>query len=81
MSKHWIIIGAGGHGMVVAETIEAMGEEVLGFFDDDQTKKNCLDYPVLNSQSFENNGLEVDYVIAIGKNETRQTIAEKDFPT
>jgi sugar O-acyltransferase (sialic acid O-acetyltransferase NeuD family) len=79
MSKRWIIIGAGGHGMVVAETIEAMGEEVLGFFDDDQTKKNCLDFPVLNKQPNEHDANGVDFVIAIGNNEIRHAFAQKGF--
>jgi sugar O-acyltransferase (sialic acid O-acetyltransferase NeuD family) len=79
MSKRWIIIGAGGHGMVVAESIEAMGEEVLGFYDDDQTKKNCLDYPVLDNQSFDKDTGDIDFVIAIGNNEIRHAYADKGF--
>ena len=34
MNKDVIIIGAGGHGKVIADIIEKSGDKVLGFLDD-----------------------------------------------
>lgn len=42
MNKKVVIIGAGGHGRVVADTVEACGDTVVGFLDDDLDKKGKL---------------------------------------
>jgi acetyltransferase EpsM len=75
MNRKWIVFGAGGHGMVVAETIELMGDEVVCFWDDDQSKKSCNGYMVVNHENVFTEDLEV--VIAIGNNEVRKRIAAK----
>ena len=75
MNRKWIVFGAGGHGMVVAETIESMGDEVVCFWDDDQSKKSCNGYMVVNHENVFTEDLEV--VIAIGSNEVRKLIAAK----
>ncbi len=62
--------------MVVAETIESMGDVVIGFCDDDQTKQSCLGYDVLDFSSIP---ADAEVVIGIGKNEIRQMIAQKGF--
>jgi len=77
MNRKWIVVGAGGHGMVVAETIELMGDEVVCFWDDDQSKKSCNGYMVVNHENVFTEDLEV--VIAIGNNEVRKRIAAKGF--
>lgn len=77
MNAKWVIIGAGGHGMVVAETIESMGGEVVCFWDDDQSKKSCNGYPVTQ---FEQEATDdVNVVIGIGNNEIRYRFADKGF--
>jgi hypothetical protein len=36
MALRWLILGAGGHGRSVADTVAANGDQVGGFLDDDQ---------------------------------------------
>lgn len=79
MKRQWIVFGAGGHGMVVAESIELMGDEVVCFWDDDQSKKSCNGYMVVNHDNVFSEDLQV--VIAIGNNEIRQRIAAKGLRT
>ena len=48
MNKNVIIIGAGGHGKVVADIVLASGDELLGFLDDGKRKgTEILGIPVL----------------------------------
>lgn len=76
MKSKWIIIGAGGHGMVVAEAIEAMGDELIGFCDDDQSKTDCIGYPLID---FAHIPEDAEVVIGIGKNEIRQMFTHRGF--
>jgi sugar O-acyltransferase (sialic acid O-acetyltransferase NeuD family) len=76
MSKKWIIVGAGGHGMVVAEAIEAMGDKVIGFCDDDQSKTDCLGYKIID---FSNIPEDAEVVIGVGNNEMRYRIKQRSF--
>lgn len=55
MSKQVIIIGAGGHGRVIADAVRRSGDTVLGFLDDDVNKMPAVcGIPVL--------GCVADYV-------------------
>ena len=71
MNQKVIIIGASGHGKVVADIITACGDEVIGFLDDDPQKESlgCIDsfvkYP------------EADFFIAIGDTRTRKEISRR----
>lgn len=42
MSKDVIIIGAGRHAKVIADIIEKSGDKIIGFLDDDNSKKRSL---------------------------------------
>ena len=42
-----IIIGASGHGKVVADIAKLNGYTNIAFLDDDSTKKECAGYPVI----------------------------------
>ena len=44
-----MIIGAGGHGKVVADCGVAMGYEDIVFLDDDKQVKTCGKYPVVGA--------------------------------
>ena len=37
MSRHWVVVGCGGHGREVADILIFLGENILGFLDDDPT--------------------------------------------
>ena len=83
MSKEVIIIGAGGHGKVIADIVEKAGDKVLGFLDDNVKigTKVISNYTVLGKIS-ECKNLQAEkrnlyFIIAIGNNYTRKNIYEK----
>lgn len=78
-----IILGAGGHGKVIADIIKNNGDIVLGFLDDNPNK-NFSNYSNLgNINSAERllkQNLDIKFIIGIGDNTTRERIA-KAHPT
>lgn len=72
MCKDVIIIGASGHGRVIADIVEACGDNFIGFLDDDLSKKNVLG-PVSDCEKYE----DVSFVLGIGNNGIRKKIVEK----
>lgn len=77
--KKVIIIGASGHGKVIADIIHQSGDKVRGFLDDDPTKKEIHQIPVLgkieDTQKYKDN---YDFIIGIGNNKIRKEIAESN---
>ena len=79
MSKSLLILGAGGHGRVVADTAEAAGWSDVAFLDDDLTSAQGLAWPVLgplaelvhHAPSFD------DVIVAIADAQCRQTLIAK----
>ena len=73
-----IIIGAGGHGKVIADSAIKNGYTDIGFVDDNATGE-CMGFPVTGTcadiEKF-NDG-NTDFVIGIGNNAVRKVIAEK----
>jgi len=70
--KKVIVIGASGHGKVIADIIRKSGDEVVGFLDDDLSKQgvmgkveDCLKYK------------DTYFIIAIGNNSIRKMISDK----
>ena len=80
MDKKMIIIGASGHGKVVADLAIKNGYEILGFVDDGKPEGEHFGFPILGKVEkvleFEQ---ECDFVIAIGNNDIRKRIA-KSYP-
>lgn len=70
-----LIIGASGHGKVVADIAEKNGYDEIEFFDDDESLKNCGKWPVAGTV---NKALEKDddVFIAIGNAEIREKLME-----
>lgn len=82
MCKRLIIIGAGGHGKVIADLAVKNGYGNIAFLDD-ITEGFCVGYPILGKTSLcsELNDGKTEFVIAIGSNEVRKTISKKyDLP-
>jgi sugar O-acyltransferase (sialic acid O-acetyltransferase NeuD family) len=65
------IIGAGGHGKVIAEIAELRGERIDSFVDANESIKSLWQYPVVVSFPEKNNKV----VIAIGDNRVRKAIS------
>ena len=78
MSDSVIIIGAGGHGKVIADIVEANGNCVKGFLDDDDAiqGKSVLDFPVLGKTADYVNYKDCEFVIAVGNPEIRKKLTE-----
>lgn len=73
-----IIIGAGGHGKVIADIALKNGYTDICFLDDNSTGE-CMGFSIVGKcsdvESYHNGA--TDFVIAIGNNEVRQHISEK----
>lgn len=67
--KKVIIIGASGHGKVIADIVKANGDEVLGYLDDDESKDTLG--KVEDWKKF-----DTEFVIGIGNAEIRERISQ-----
>lgn len=66
-----VIIGASGHGKVVADIAVKNGYEDIVFLDDDESKKECAGFPVIGNT---NDAIHIDgdKIIAIGNSKIRE---------
>lgn len=73
-----IIIGASGHGKVIADIIVSSGNVVKGFLDDadDIQGKSIIGFPVLGKISDYKDHLDCQFIIAIGNPYVRKKISE-----
>lgn len=69
------IIGASGHGKVVADIARRNGYKEIVFLDDDDSIHECGDYPVIG-KSFEAGTIDADVIIGIGNANIRKRIQE-----
>ena len=69
--KNVVILGAGGHAHVIADIIEAEGNKVVAFLDDNLEQKDCLgkigDYTKF---------LDCEFVIGIGDADIREKLSK-----
>lgn len=79
MSKSVLIIGASGHGKVIADIIVNSGNKVVGFLDDsdDIQGKSIVGFPVLGKIADYVNYKDCEFVIAIGNPYIREKIANE----
>ncbi len=78
MSKQLVIIGASGHGKVIADIALKVGYEIIGFLDDDALLKEVCGFPVLgNIMKTDHYKDKCEFVIAIGNNTIREKIAKQ----
>ena len=78
MSKKLVIIGASGHGKVIADIALKTGYEVVGFLDDNETVEENGGFPVLGKiKDVAKYKEQCEFVIAIGNNSIREKVAEK----
>jgi len=76
MHDRLIIIGASGHGRVVADIAFSMKKwQAIAFLDDDYSRQNEIKWPFYGSVSSSEQYLcDSDFVVAIGNNEIREKI-------
>lgn len=71
--KNLIIIGASGHGKVIADIAVRNGYEDIVFLDDDLYIKECAGFPVVGKTSMISS-LDGDAIVAIGNAKIRERI-------
>ena len=71
--KKLVIIGASGHGKVIADIAVKNGYEEIVFLDDDTEIKECAGFPVVG-QSAEAENMDGDKIVAIGNAKIRERI-------
>ena len=78
MNENVIVIGAGGHGKVIADIIKKSGDMVSGFLDDNPSLSDTfMGYPILGSTDVFEDFKKCQFVIAIGDAVIREKITEK----
>ncbi len=77
--KRIAVIGAGGHGKVVASILIAAGHRIAGFYDDDPKKwgSKIFGFPVLGPASELTSNKCTHAIIGIGDNDTRKQLSEQ----
>lgn len=77
MHKKLMIIGASGHGKVVADIAKKNGYEEIKFLDDDKNKKRNGIYEVVGtSEDIDKYLNDYDFFVGIGNNEVRKKISK-----
>lgn len=77
MNKSVIIIGASGHGKVIADIVLKSGDKVAGFLDDDTTlPKEIAGFPLIGVVSDFTKYKDCSFIIGIGNGSIRKRIAE-----
>ena len=74
MSKHLVIIGASGHGKVIADIAVKNGYTEIVFLDDNTTIKTCGEYSVVGTSSDVMRYSHCDFVVGIGNAEIRKRV-------
>ena len=77
MSKKIILIGASGHGRVIADIAKRNGYQEIFFLDDNENLRLCGKYAVLGRTDLASNYADFDFVISIGNAEIRQKLQER----
>lgn len=75
--KKLVIIGASGHGKVMADIAHKNGYEDIVFLDDDETVKSCMGYPVIGKSGEAGNYPERDFFVAIGNPVIREKVQKQ----
>lgn len=78
--KKLVIIGAGGHGKVVADIAAKNGYTNITFLDDNDAVKTCGDYIVVGTSKEAVKYTDADFFVAIG-NATRRRKIQSDIVT
>lgn len=73
--KRLVIIGASGHGKVIADIAVKNGYEDIVFLDDNENVKECAGFPVIG-KTCEAMKMDGDKIVAIGNAKIRERIQE-----
>lgn len=76
-AKPYLLFGAGGHGLVISEILEANQYEIIGFIDEQLAGTLQNGYKVFPAAGHYLNLQAVKYLLTIGNNTTRKKLAEQ----
>lgn len=74
-NQRLVIIGAGGHGKVIADIAERNGYREIVFLDDDKAVTECAGYPVIG-ESGDVGEMDADVILGIGDGKVRRRIQD-----
>ena len=77
MNKKLILIGANGHGRVVADIAKKNGYSEIAFLDDNETITHCAEYAVLGKTETAKEYADCDFAVSIGNAIVRQKFQEQ----
>lgn len=77
MNKKLVIIGAGGHGKVVANIAKLNGYDKIVFLDDDTSKSKCGLYSIVGTFQDINKYKNYEFIVGIGDNVIRKKITSQ----
>jgi sugar O-acyltransferase (sialic acid O-acetyltransferase NeuD family) len=75
--KKLVIIGASGHGKVIADIALKTGYEEIVFLDDDDSVKTCAGFPVVGNSKMISEYNDWDFVVAIGNAQIRERLTDE----
>ena len=73
-SERVVIIGAGGHGKVVADIVNSCGDTVVGFLDGGNVPDQIVGFPLLGSDKDYKKYIDCKFIVAIGSADIRERI-------
>lgn len=74
MNKKLVIIGAGGHGKVIANIAKLNGYKDIVFLDDNSEKKECGLYPIVGTTKDIEKYSNDQFIVGIGNNKVRRKL-------
>lgn len=75
--KKLVIIGASGHGKVIADIALKTGYEEIIFLDDDDSVKTCAGFPAVGNSEMISEYKDWDFVVAIGNAGIRERLTDE----
>lgn len=75
--KRLVVIGASGHGKVIADIAKKNGYLEILFLDDNCNLKSCGDYEVVGESKDASEYREYDFIVAIGNSNVRKQIQKQ----
>lgn len=72
-----IIVGASGHGKVIADIAARCGYTDIVFLDDNPDVKECMGYPVIGKTENAKEYPNAKFIVAIGNSKIRQKVQEQ----
>lgn len=75
--KKLVIIGASGHGKVIADIALKTGYEEIVFLDDDDSVKTCAGFSVVGNSEMISEYNDWDFIVAIGNARIRERLTDE----